>query len=174
MGNPDNYQRILKSILCLLLLTAIFSCTKEDSKGDVVVDSKLLGKLYLEAKDTVIIDNQNLVLKTELYRDFFPGVQKKNTRLFASIYIVNSDSSVLTDKFEIKSLYLINKDQIWISAPKLKDDPYLPIWKVSGISTNGPEWETGIYIDVVLALQDLKTAKLNYLVAREQIILRLD
>lgn len=137
MRNQGKYQRKLKFSLFCLLLTAVFSFTKDDLKGDVVVDPKLLEKLYLEAKDTVIIDSQNFVLKTELYRDFFPGVQKTNTRLFASIYIINSDSSAITDKFEIKSLYIINKDQIWISAPKLKDDQYLPIWKVSGISING-------------------------------------
>lgn len=174
MQNPSDYHLILKYFLFSLLLTTVFSCTKDDLKGDVVVDSKLLEKLYLEAKDIVIIDNQNLVLKTELYRDFFPGVQKTNTRLFASIYIVNSDSSVITDKFEIKSLYLINKEQIWISAPKLKNDQYQPAYKVSGISINGPEWETGIYVDVVLEIQDLSVKKLNYMIARNQIVTRLD
>jgi hypothetical protein len=176
MKNPGKYHRLTLSILFSFLITAVISCSKNDLNPDVGVDTRLIEKLYLESKDTVVIDNQNLVLETDLYRDFFPGVPKKNTKLNASISVVNCDSSFITDRFEIKTLYVINMDQVWISDPKSQDDPYTPIFKVSGISINGPEWETGIfvYIDVVLAIQDLSTAKLNYLIARNQKIMRLD
>ena len=174
MKNPDKFHRIIKSILFYFLIASVISCSKDNLNGDVGINSQLIERLYMDSKDTVIIDNQNLVLETDLYRDFFPGVQKKNTRLFASISVANSDSSLITDKFEIKTLYVIYMDQIWISDPKSQDDQYTPIYKVSGISINGPGWETGIYVDVVLAIQDLSTAKLNYLIARNQIIKRLD
>ena len=151
----------------------IFSCKKDDLYGDVVVDSQLHDKLYLNAEDTIKIDNQNLVLQTELYRDFFPGVTKKNTRLIASIYIVNIDSLQISNKLDIKTLYVINKEQIWISNLNSPED-MMPIYKLYRLSTNGPEWETNIYVDVVAAIEDLNTKKINYLIARNQLITKVE
>jgi hypothetical protein len=157
-------------VLFSFLILTIFSCKKDELYGDVVVDSQLYEKLYLNAEDTIKIDNQNLVLQTELYRDFFPGVTKKHTRLFAPIYIVNTDSLLISKKFETKTLYVINKDQIWISTPNLQEGNTMPIYKVFRISKNGPEWETDIYVDVVVVIEDLNTGKINYLISRNQLI----
>jgi hypothetical protein len=157
-------------IFISLLITLIGSCRKYDLNGDVVDDSRLLEKLYLNAKDTIEIDNQNFILETELYRDFFPGDPGRNTRLFASIYLVNIDSSLISKKFEIKSLNVINENQIWISTPKLQEDNSVPVYKVYGLSKNGPEWDTDIYVDVVIAVKDLSTEKIEYLIARDQLI----
>jgi hypothetical protein len=160
--------------LISLLITIISSCRKYDLNGDVVADSQLLEKLYLSAKDTLTIDLQNLILETELYRDFFPGVPDRNTRLFALIFIVNTDSSLISKKFDIKTLYVINKNQIWISTPNPQDDIFLPISKVFALSKNGPEWDTGVNVDVVVTLEDLITGKIAYLIARQQLIERAD
>ena len=142
--------------------------------GDVVVDSSLLEKLYLNAKDTLIVDNQKLVLETELYRDFFPGVTPINRRLIAPIYIASIDSLLISNNFEIKTLYVINKEQIWISNPKPKEDNYMPIFKICRISKDGPEWETNIYVDVVVEIKDLNTSRINYLIARKQLIAKIE
>lgn len=157
-----------------LLVTSIISCRKYDLNGDVVDDPQLLEKLYLNAQDTIEVDNQDLILKTQLYRDFFPGVPDRNTRLEALLFIVNTDSSLISKKFEIKTLYVIDKEQIWISTPKLTDDITLPIYKVFEVSINGPEWDTGIYVDVVLTLEDLITGKIKYLIANHQLIMRVE
>jgi hypothetical protein len=45
------------------------------------------------------------------------------------------------------------------------------MYKVFGISRNGPEWETGIYVDVVLTIEDLITGELKYLLASHQLIM---
>lgn len=160
-------------VLFSFLVLTIFSCKKDDLYGDVVVDSQLNDKLYLNAEDTIKIDNQNLVLQTELYRDFFPGVTKKNTRLFASIYIVNIDNLQISNKLDIKTLYVINKEQIWISTPN-PQEVLMPIYKVCRLSTNGPEWETNTYVDVVVAIEDLNTKKINYLITRNQLITKVE
>lgn len=160
-------------VLFSILILTFFSCKKDDLYGDVVVDSQLHDKLYLNAEDTIKIDNQNLVLQTELYRDFFPGVTKMNTRLIASIYFVNIDSLQISNKLDIKTLYVINKEQIWISNVNHKED-VKPIFKLHTISTNGPEWETNIYVDVIVAIEDLYTKKINYLIARNQLITKVE
>lgn len=141
--------------------------------GTIVGDSELSKQLYTKSADTLIIDNQKLVLEIDLSRDFFPGgmIQRKS-RLFASINVVNTDSLPITDKIEIQKLYVINKDQIWISDPESRTDIYIPIFKAYRISRNGPEWETGIFVDVIVSIKDLKTSEINFLIARSQEIIR--
>ncbi len=174
MKNQNQNYFILKIILISLFLTTIFACKKDKLYGDLVVDSQLLEKLYSNAEDTINVDNQNLILKAELYRDFFPGgIQKRDTRLIASIYIVNIDSSLISKKFEVKTLYVINKEQIWISNPISRESDPMPIYKMYRLSINGPEWETDIYVDVVVVIQDLSTGRINYLIARKQLIMRM-
>lgn len=175
MKTPKRSQFIPGLVLFFFIIVTIFSCKKDKLYGDVVVDPQLIEKLYSNAKDTIKIDNQKLVLEVELYRDYMPGgVQKKNTRLFAPIYIVNIDSLTITNKFEIKTLYVFNKEQIWVSNPVSNEGNLMPKYKSFRISKNGPEWETGIYVDVVAVIVDLITGNINYLIARNQLIMRLD
>ena len=143
--------------------------------GDVVGDRELSKQLYAKSADTLIIDNQKLVLETDLARDFFPGgmIQRKS-RLFVSINVVNTDILPITGNIETQTLYVINKDQIWISNPELRSDIYIPAFKAYWLSRNGPEWETGIFVDAIVSVKDLKTSEINYLIARNQKINRLD
>lgn len=170
-SNMNHFIKVL--VLFSFLIMIIFSCKKDDLYGDVVVDSQLHELLYLNAEDTIKIDNQNLILQPELYRDFFPSVTKKNTRLMASLYIVNIDSLKISNKLDIKTLYVINKEQIWISTLNTTED-MMPIYKLYRVSMNGPEWETNIFVDIVAAIEDLNTKKTNYLIARNQLIMKVE
>jgi len=170
---PNN--PIMKNIILLLsLLVVLISCSKDEMNGDVVTDSKLLETLKQDAQDTINVDNQYLVLQAELYRDFFPGTVNTKTkrRLTVSIYIMNTDSAVISKTFEIKTLYVINNESIWISTPGEREENSTPVYKRHYI--NGPEWETNINVDVVVAIQDKKTGITNYLQARNHLIQRLD
>ena len=141
--------------------------------GDIVADSRLLDKLYLNAEDSINVDKQKLILQTELSRDFFPGLSKKNTRLIAVIYIINTDSSAISKKIEVQTLYIIHNDQIWISNPYDEENEFMPAYKLFRISKDGPEWETNIYVDVILAVKNSDTAKIHYLIAYHQLIMKL-
>ena len=64
----------------LLVLTVVVmilsfdSCQKDKLEGSVVDDQALIENLLAKAADSVITDNQKLILETELYRNLFPGV----------------------------------------------------------------------------------------------------
>ncbi|MFN8257217.1 MAG: hypothetical protein U0W24_16095 [Bacteroidales bacterium] len=141
-------------------------------EGAIIYDSEFIGSLYTNSFDTIIIDNQNLILQTELYRDFFPGgpINQNDTRLIAPIYIVNIDSSLISKNFKVSKLYVINNDQAWMSVPEYQTDIYLPEYKAFWISTNGPKWETGIFVDVIVSIKDLTNDQDKLLISRNQII----
>jgi len=173
-------QIMFKLILFSTLLITMFSCEKDNLFVEVVVDSQLSVKLYLESKDTLVIDNQKLILETNLYRDFTPGVtikpQKSTPKrgLVALFFIVNIDSLSISKKFEIKKLYVINGEQIWMSNPNAQQFNELPLNKIFWFSKNGPEWEPRIYVDVVVVIEDLNTSGLKYLIAKNQLINRIE
>jgi len=173
-------QIMFKLILFSTLLITMLSCEKDNLFSEVVVDYQLSEKLYLESKDTLVIDNQKLILETDLYRDFTPGVTKNTQEstpkrgLIAPFSIVNIDSLPISKKFEIKKLYVINGDQIWISNPNAQQFNKLPLNKIFWISMNGPEWEPRIYVDVVVAIEDLNTSGIKYFIAKKQLISRIE
>lgn len=161
--------------IALIILTH-FSCQKDKMEGDIINDSRLIENLYTNSSDTLTIDTQKLILETYLYRNFTPGVPyyERNSRLFASVYLVNIDSTLITQNFTVTKLYVINNNQAWNSKPEFRSESYLRDFMAYFISKNGPEWETGIRVDVVLSITDLTSNKEKFLIARNQIIHRVE
>ena len=177
--NYLNIKTPLKCIFCLILILFIlthFSCQKDKLEGQIITDPIYIENLYANSKDTIIIDNQNLVLDTEIYRNFFPGgpIDDKDRRLVAPIWIVNIDTIILTQNLSVSKLYIINNDQVWTSVPEISPDNYTPENKLYLISKGGPEWETGIYVDVVISITDLIENKEKFLIASNQIIEKIE
>jgi len=166
------FTRDLFLILAIsIIVVAGYSCRKDKHEGVVVNDSDLVEHLLSNAMDTLVIDNQKLILETELYRDFFPGEPyNSNTRLVASVYIVNTDSSTITSEFTVSKLYIINQNDVWISQPEDHNDNNPLTYKFYLLSKNGPEWETGITVNVIASITNLVDNSEHFLIARDQII----
>lgn len=157
----------------VLLIISFTSCEgKFDLNGDVVVDPELLYFLYNTADDTILIDNQELVLYTDLFRNFTPGVlpNEKNRRLFAFLYVKSIDSLKITERIKAEKLYIINADKIWISNPSTVENEFNYDFLKKYKSINGPNWDTEILVDVVFKVEDLSTSSFKYIISREQII----
>jgi len=169
-----SFKFVFKLMLFSFLITGSISCGKDRLSGDMVVDDALLQQLNSQSVDTLKFDNQKLILETYLFRDFFPGVVPNKRRLFASFNVINTDSLPISGRLEIETLYIVNKDQIWVSNPVRDTRLPIPTYKAYRISRDGPEWETGIYVDAIVSVKDLQTSVVYYLAAREQLIERLD
>jgi len=168
-------KQFIRLILFFFFTIGCISCSKNPLIGNIVVDGGLHEQLYAKSVDTLFIDNQKLILETELARDFMPGIGiPSKRRLFATINVVNTDSLPISDKIEIGSFYVINKDQIWISDPVPQDGISIPAFKAHRLCRNGPEWETGIFVDAIVTIKEVKTATIHYLIARNRKINRYD
>ena len=150
------------------------SCEKDPIDGDIIVDNELLERLYSESTDTLTIENQILVLNTELYRNFFPGGLPESRPLTASVDIINIDSTQILDNIKINKLYVINNEQMWISTPIDCDNCYLPEYVLRINSSNGPEWETNIFVDVIIEIIDIEISTSYYLIAEDQLIYKVE
>ena len=167
------------SVFLILVIIAILlfgnSCRKDKLDGEVLNNPALAAELYSKAKDTIVFENQHLVLETELYRDFFPGMPSSDkTNLQALLWLVSMDSSSIAGQYFVTKLYIINNDEVWISEPDKRNDDYLPDYKSHYVSINGPQWETGLKVDVVVAVSGMSNSEELFLIARDQTIVRIE
>lgn len=165
---------ILKLTAFVLFMIELSSCEKDKISGDVIFDPKLTTDLYSKSVDTLSFQSNKYILEAE-YRDFFPGgpIQRKHP-LVASIYLVNIDSLPVSDDLEIKRLYVINDQQIWIASLNEGVQPNVPDFKLEKLNNSGPEWNTGILVDVIIEIVSKSTRDKFYLIAKDQNILRTD
>ncbi len=170
-----NFNVFIRLLLVLIPL-AQYSCQKDNLEGEIIIDPAFIEDLKANSSDTVIIENQKLILETLIYRNFFPGgpINDKDRRLFALGWIVNTDSILITQNFIVSKLYVINNDQIWASEPETNQDCITPDYKSYMISRGGPEWETGIDVDIVISITNLTNNKQEFLIARNQIIEKIE
>jgi Uma2 family endonuclease len=163
----------LKLTAYVLFMIGLSSCEKDKISGDVISDPELASDLYSKSVDTLSFQSNKYILEAQLYRDFFPGgpIQRKHA-LVASIYLVNIDSLPVSEDIEIKRLYVINDQQIWIASLKEGVQPNVPDFKLEKLNNSGPEWETGIVVDVIIEIESKSTTDLFYLIAKDQKIVR--
>ena len=157
----------------LFLLSLIVSLLVSCEKPDISDDKDLISDLYARSADTITNGTGAYFLETFLNRNFMPGAFK-NRSLIAVAYLVNTDSLPIVNNFAITQLYVIKDGLVWISTPTVSHDPYLPEFKLEYLSNDGPEWETNIYVDVIVEVYDKITKDLYLVIAKHQYIERSD
>jgi hypothetical protein len=164
-----------KITLLLAYSLLIVSCEKDKISGDLIEDPNLYSNLYSDSVDTLTLGDDKYIIEAELYRDFFPGgpIPRKSP-LIASIYLVKCDSTSIPDNIEIKKLYVINNQTIWVSDPFDNGQTNYPEYKLFGLSNKGPLWDTDITVDVILKIADNSLQKDYFVIAKDQIIKRIE
>jgi len=159
-----NLFRTLKVILLLISLI-LLSCEKPEVNDDPVLAEQLLSN----SNDTILIGSHKYFLEAELSRNLMPGGPIPTKRkLVAFISLVNADSLPIQTDFSITKLYIINATVIWTSVPHDSNSSYIPDYKLSKVSNDGPEWATDILVDVVAEIFDSQTKQKHQIKKLEQ------
>ena len=150
-------MKVSSNILGTVLLIGslvLSSCEKPDITDDPLFAEQLL----TNSVDTILIDSHRYFLETELSRNLMPGGPIPTKRkLVAHISIVNADSLPISENISITNLYVINGSSIWTSVPHEYSFLNIPDYKLIKVSTEGPEWSTDIYVDVVAEITNNQT-----------------
>ena len=152
----------------VLFLLSILVCSYEKYKisGKVFHDDNLLKEMYEKSSDTLSIHGQQYGIYVDLSRDFFPGVLPKANPLLAYFIFYELDSLTINPDIKVENLYVIHENSIWKSSPINNTKSYSPNYLQKYISKDGPEWSTGILVDVILEVEALDVS--NFLIARNQ------
>ena len=159
-----NLLHTLKLILLLVSLS-LSSCEKPDLNDNPILAEQLL----TNSTDTILIDSHKYFLETELSRNLMPGGPIPTKRkLVAFISLVNADSLPIPGNISISKLYVINGTVIWTSVPHDSNSSYIPDYKLSKVSNEGPEWETDILVDVVAEIVNNQTKQKHLILKLDQ------
>ncbi len=117
-------------------------------------NAKELQRLQAAPK-TATVTGQELTLATFLWRNFMPVNDPEAERpLLATITLQTTDQKPLPTGITVEQIWLINEEDLWTTTelelfPLMTDSPHQTV-KLR----NGPAWETGLKVDVVLQLRD--------------------
>ena len=121
-------------------------------------------KIRASAVETLTIGSNNLVLEASLWRDFMPMIGSVNGRPLISVNrLVDVNSIEIPDNIGLVKQYVINGDLIWEAAYEEQSAPEMPGNIIERVSRGGPEWETGISVDVIAEIYDSATRKTHYI-----------
>ncbi len=147
-----------------LILILSYSCEKYDFDGYLETNRDAIDELYLNSNDTISIGSQKLIMDPYLYRNFFHGgVGKKDHSLIASCDIKNANCAQIQENFKVEYLYVINDFVAGKSRPG--NNGSINEYTLKYLSTEGPNWETGIKVDVIIELES--NGVLYFLMAKD-------
>ncbi|NOZ75843.1 MAG: hypothetical protein GXO90_10825 [FCB group bacterium] len=122
------------------------------------------------APDTLAVNSSILVLSAYLVRDFMPITTPNGEPLYAVIELVDIDSADITGKFELNYLWVINNTEVWDTWFTDEKPPDFPPYIVERIARNGPRWDPGTTVDVVVEISG-PGGGTDLIQARDQVIL---
>ena len=137
--------------LTLILSTVLIGCSifGSDETPDEMSPAELLS-----APETVVIDGQELALRTYLWRDFMPVSPPDGRSLTAIFWVFSADSSVLPDGLSADAAWLVNGDKVWdTSLDEQRPGEQLP-YQLERVARNGPKWSPGIKVEAVIRLRE--------------------
>jgi len=135
-------KRYVKYLLLLLLFAAC-----QDSVNDFNEPAETVIR---NAPDSVVVSGTAYKLTTYLYRDFMPMMNPVNNGLIASAYLETTKHTPIDNSLVLNKIYIIKRNTIWESpfSSFISSDVN---YKTGAVMRDGPVWDTGIYVDVVVS-----------------------
>ena len=128
------------------------------------LDYKFALELIQKASERIIIGNMSISFDAFLWRDFMPGVEEGGTGIYAAIVITATNVSLFPSYINCNEMWVVNFGQSdWIP----EETPQVEMWNTKlehiGIedntlqkrADNGPKWDIGIILHVIIELSKL-------------------
>ena len=163
--------KVMNRILAFCFIFIFFSPLMAGGKKSKETDVKKL----LSSPDTVVVHGQKLVLNTYLWRDFMPISPPNGKPLQATIKIVPVEDEYIKSTIDADQVWMIHGSEIWNERLEdvRKPQPENRIRVLEKVCRNGPKWDPGSEVTVVVRLQD-RDGKFYFLRASKQKIERTD
>lgn len=137
--------------------------------------SEFVAKLHAETPETLTIGSNSFVLEAYLWRNLMPmgdsgDSEDSGGRMIALNWLVDVDQVAIPANITLVKQYVIHGDLVWKSKYEDEPAPEQPPYKIEKISRGGPDWETGISVDVVSEVYDSAT-RTTYHITRKGVML---
>jgi hypothetical protein len=142
----------LRSSVLLLFLT--FTACRGDAHpfGIVTETPSVSIEELLASHGELQVGGKTLIGEAFLWRDFMP-TDRPDTRLRALVHVFTQDSTALPNGLRVTRLWVVNDPVAWETSHFEGDRPTQPIYQLERYAINGPEWEVGTLVDVVVRVE---------------------
>ena len=123
------------------------------------------------APKRIEINGIEYTLETHLNRDFMPVSPPDGQPLVALIKVKAPGETAISSKIDATRLWVVKGKEIWETGFTGEERPTIGD-TLEKIGRDGPKWEPGISVDVVVEIIDLKSGKSYLLKASNQAIHR--
>ncbi|WP_289028597.1 hypothetical protein [uncultured Paraglaciecola sp.] len=133
-----------KLLVSMLAVLTLCSCESDKDYSQLTI-----AELNSVSTETDVGEN-TIILAPYLWRNFQPGGEESNSNLRASVTLADVNYREITT-LSTSYIYVINNDEIWFT--KLTEQPQSTeqAYEIDFGAVDGPKWDTGIYVDVVVA-----------------------
>lgn len=153
-----------KWFVLLMVVIALYSCQKDKVKGGVYNPD--FATELKSSPEQVNINENHLVLSTELWRDFMPIAEEEGSKMMCLNWLEDSNNLPLVSSLTLKKQYVINGDEVW--GASYEDIHYKNDFTLEGRVGDGPKWGPDIAVDVVCEFENNGTT--YRIIAKSQMI----
>lgn len=152
---------MLKKLGIIIVSLFIFICCTGNEENNTMDD-------ILNAPQEIEINGEKYILETYLWRDFMPISPPDGKPLQAIIIIENIDSNTFLSTIDVNYMWVINESYVWETELETQeaDKPN----QLKKRADEGPKWEPGTLVEVVVRIIDETTGQEYLLKAAEQTI----
>jgi hypothetical protein len=119
------------------------------------------------APTSVVIEGKTLTLGASLWRDFQPISLPDGKPMITRLQVQSRDGSAVPTAVTADTVWLVHGTEVWSGVPREERSRHdtAPIYEV--VARDGPKWEPGILVDVILQLRDASGRVLRLRVANQ-------
>ena len=140
--------RIRLGLVCMLV--AVCGCAQPVPTAP---DSASVSTLT-RAPTSVVIEGKTLALGASLWRDFQPISPPNGKPMIAGLQVQSRDGSAVPTTVTADAVWLVLGTEVWSGVPREERSRHetAPIYEL--VARDGPKWEPGVLVDVILQLRD--------------------
>ena len=136
-----------KYLAAILTMLTIIGCSGVPVAPDIPLED------LLNAPELITIDGREYYLDAYLNRDFMPGTWgAKGSPMRAFVRVTATDTEPFPSNVNADWLWVVNGKEFWAALTEdvEPDDPNVGEHQLGKRADDGPRWETGIYVDVII------------------------
>lgn len=156
--------------LCIAVLTLLSGCGGGSNPQLSV--TQLAAQLRTTPERVTVGNGQTLQLTPYIWRDFQPVSPVNGKPMIAIFRIAATDQSPLPNELRVERAWVISDNDVWATQPA-EEQPRDPRTLIQSVSQNGPKWEPGTLVDVIVEIRDSQNT-VHRLQTRQQTVQRTD
>jgi hypothetical protein len=153
-ANHWAYDHVMKMYYCGVYRGDIAAAELQRLQAQNSNNREIALNTLLSAPETVEIAGRQYSLETFLWRDFMPPASAENSQMLASIKIIANDNQPFPNNLNAGQMWVVAENgEVW-QTTLVDEGATSASNQIERMARNGPNWETGTSVDVIIQLTD--------------------